>query len=377
MSDEIIDTTQKTEENKIFFGQKSKYIRIDKVSHEIAKTLKENSEGNTWFTKEIDMTQDKTRFDDLPEDAKRAFKLNIAYQTLMDSGVTSGISEVLLKCVSTPIWDILYRRIMIEETIHSESYSYGLNVVFGYKASEILDLVYDDKVVQARMDVEKELFKTMHDLESLDDIPYNDKNKMRELKKALLRLLIGVFCLEGIKFPFSFLVTFIINNRYNFAIPGFNRIIQLIAHDELNTHVPTTRHLFAIFRTEEEQGFTEFFGSDGFFWKELDALIKLTVESEIEWAHYLFDNKDVKGITTDSSEYFIKWRANFLYQMLGVTENPYKDYVPNADTDFFETTRNINKQNTASQEADLLTYQKGQLKNDWEKFDKDEQQQWE
>ena len=366
---EIIDTTQKTEENKIFFGKKSKYIRIDKISHEIAKTLKENSEGNTWFTKEIDMKQDKVRFDSLPEDAKRAFKLNIAYQTLMDSGVTSGISEVLLKCVSTPIWDILYRRIMIEETIHSESYSYGLNEVFGYKASEILDLVYDDKVVQARMNVEKELFRTLHDLEELDDIPYDDKNKMRELKKALLRLLLGIFCLEGIKFPFSFLVTFMINNNYNFAIPGFNRTIQLIAHDELNTHVPTTRHLVSIFRTEEEQGFTEFFGSDGFFWTELEALIKLTVESEIEWAHYLFDGYNVKGMTADSSEYFIKWRANFLYQMLGVTENPYKDYVPNADVEFFETTRNINKQNTAAQEADLLSYQKGQLKNDWDKLD--------
>lgn len=366
---QIIDTTQKTEENKIFFGKKSKYIRIDKISHDIAKTLKENSEGNTWFTKEIDMTQDKTRFDSLPEDAKRAFKLNIAYQTLMDSGVTSGISEVLLKCVSTPIWDILYRRIMIEETIHSESYSYGLNNVFGYKAAEILDLVYEDKIVQARMNVEKDLFKSLHDLDSLDDIPYDDKNKMRELRKALLRLLLGVFCLEGIKFPFSFLVTFTINKYYDFAIPGFNRIIQLIAHDELNTHVPTTRHLFAIFRTEEEQGFAEFFGSDGFFWNELDALIKLTVDSEIEWAKYLFYGYTVKGITTDSAEYFIKWRANFLYQMLGVTENPYKDYVANADTDFFETTRNINKQNTASQEADLLSYQKGGVKNDWEKLD--------
>lgn len=366
---QIIDTTQKTEENKIFFGKKSKYIRIDKISHDIAKTLKENSEGNTWFTKEIDMTQDKTRFDSLPEDAKRAFKLNIAYQTLMDSGVTSGISEVLLRCVSTPIWDILYRRIMIEETIHSESYSYGLNNVFGYKAAEILDLVYEDKVVQARMNVEKDLFKSLHDLDSLDDIPYNDKNKMRELRKALLRLLLGVFCLEGIKFPFSFMVTFTINHNYDFAIPGFNRIIQLIAHDELNTHVPTTRHLFAIFRTEEEQGFTEFFGSDGFFWNELDALIKLTVDSEIEWAKYLFNGYTVKGITVDSAEYFIKWRANFLYQMLGVTENPYKEYISNADTEFFETTRSINKQNTAAQEADLLSYQKGGLNKDWDKLD--------
>lgn len=370
---QIIHTDHKTEENLIFFGEKSKYIRIDQVSHEVAKVLKENSEGNTWFTKEIDMKQDKTRFDLLPEPAKRAFKLNIAYQTLMDSGVTSGISEVMLKCVTSPIWDILYRRIMIEETIHSESYSYGLLEVFGSEASKILDLVYDDPVVQARMDVEKDMFKSLHDLTDLDDIPYHDPLTMRKLRKALLQLLMGVYCLEGIKFPFSFLVTFTINDKYENAIPGFTRTIQLIAHDELNTHVPTTRHLFAIFKTEEHQGFKEFFDNK-FFYEELDRIIKITVDSEIEWAKYLLSEGDVKSLSFDTCEYFIKWRANFMYQILGLDDNPYKDYIPNSTTEFFENYRAINKHNAALQETDNTSYQKGQLKYDWNRFDNEEEE---
>lgn len=365
---QIINTDEKVEENIIFFGKKSKYIRIDQISHEVAKTLKENSEGNTWFTKEIDMKQDKTRFDQLPEEAKRAFKLNIAYQTLMDSGVTSGISEVLLKCVSSSIWDILYRRIMIEETIHSESYSYGLSEVFGSEATAILDLVYDDKVVQKRMDVEKAIFKSLHDLQDLDDIPYDDPVTMNEYRKLLLQLLIGIYCLEGIKFPFSFLVTFTINDKYDNAIPGFTRTIQLIAHDELNTHVPTTRHIFAIFREEEIQGFKSFF-DNGYFRNELDRIIKITVDSEIEWAKYLLQEGDIRSLSLETCEYFIKWRANFMYQILGLNDNPYKDFNSNSTIDFFENYRTINKHNAALQETDNTSYSKGQIKVDWDKFD--------
>lgn len=368
---QIINTDEKVEENKIFFGRKSKYIRIDQISHEVAKILKENSEGNTWFTKEIDMKQDKTRFDQLPEEAKRAFKLNIAYQTLMDSGVTSGISEVLLKCVSSSIWDILYRRIMIEETIHSESYSYGLSEVFGSEASAILDLVYDDKVVQKRMDVEKAIFKSLHDLQDLDDIPYDDPVTMNEYRKLLLQLLIGIYCLEGIKFPFSFLVTFTINDKYDNAIPGFTRTIQLIAHDELNTHVPTTRHIFAIFREEEIQGFKSLF-DNGYFQEELDRIIKITVDSEIEWAKYLLQEGDIRSLSLETCEYFIKWRANFMYQILGMNDNPYKEYNSNSTIDFFENYRTINKHNAALQETDNTSYSKGQVKVDWDKFDQKE-----
>ena len=78
MNNKVLDISFKPEKEKIFFGEFGHYIRIDNITHDIARKLKEASEGNTWFTKEIDFKSDKTRFQSLPEDAKRAFKLNIA-----------------------------------------------------------------------------------------------------------------------------------------------------------------------------------------------------------------------------------------------------------------------------------------------------------
>jgi ribonucleoside-diphosphate reductase beta chain len=119
---------------KIFFGEYDHYIRVDYVSHEIAKRLKEHAEANTWFTKELNFTQDIQNIHKLDKVALRIFQYNIAYQNLMDSGVSNSFSNILAPLCSQPIWQLLYMRIGYEETIHAESYSYALHLIFNEKA---------------------------------------------------------------------------------------------------------------------------------------------------------------------------------------------------------------------------------------------------
>ena len=354
----VIDISHKPKNlEKIFFGDFGHYIRIDSVSHEIARKLKEASEGNTWFSKEVDYKSDKTRFSSLPEDAQRAFKLNIAYQTLMDSGVTSGFSSILNRIVTSSIWSILYARIAIEENIHAESYSYGLSEVFGHQASETLDLVYNDEFVKHRMEKEVELFGNVDELCNLE----NSNASLDEKKQAILKLLLGIYFLEGVKFPFSFLVTFTINNSYDNVIAGFTKTIKLIAHDELTTHVPTGKNLISILKKETEQGFSHLF-KNGWFDQQALELINTVVGQEIKWAKYLFDNREVSGINSQISEHFIKYWAGVRLKDIGV-ESPYNEKRSDI-IDWFNNYRNINKQNAALQETSNTSYQKGVLKND-------------
>lgn len=354
----ILDITKKPKHEKIFFGEFGHYLRIDNISHDIARKLKDASEGNTWFTKEIDYKSDKTRFQELPEDAKRAFKLNIAYQTLMDSGVTCGISSIMNRIVTSSIWSLLYSRIAIEEAIHAESYSYGLSEVFGHKAAETLDLVYNDKFVQKRMETESMLFDN-----AADKCITNTDSPLDDRKKAVLDLLLGIYFLEGIKFPFSFLVTFVINNSYSDAITGFTKTIKLIAHDELSTHVPTGKNLMNILAKDENEGFKHLF-DNGYFQDKALELCKLTVEQEILWAKYLFDDREVAGINSSIAENFIKYQAATRLKEIGITDNPYEKVEKSDIVDWFNNYRNINKQNAALQETSNTSYQKGVLKND-------------
>lgn len=359
MSSHILDISFKVEKEKIFFGDFGHYIRIDNVTHEIARKLKEASEGNTWFTKEIDYKSDKVRFQSLPENAKRAFKLNIAYQTLMDSGVTSGLSFVMSRVVTSSIWSLLYARIAIEEAIHAESYSYGLSEVFGHEAAETLDLVYNDNFVKRRMEKECMLFDNVSALCLSDDTSVNLDDK----KKALLSLLLGIYYLEGIKFPFSFLVTFVINNSYNDAITGFTKTIKLIAHDELSVHVVTGKNILNILARDENEGFKHLF-DNGFFRETALSIVEEVVNQEIQWAKYLFDDYEVAGINSQISENFIKYWANIRLKDIGIIDNPYMKEEKTDIIDWFNNYRNINKQNAALQETSNTSYQKGVLKND-------------
>ena len=359
MNSKILDISFKHEKEKIFFGDFGHYIRIDNITHEIARKLKEASEGNTWFTKEIDYKSDKVRFQSLPDDAKRAFKLNIAYQTLMDSGVTSGLSFVMSRVVTSSIWSLLYARITIEEAIHAESYSYGLSEVFGHEATETLDLVYNDNFVKKRMEKECMLFDNVSRLCLSDDEYINIDDK----KKALLSLLLGIYYLEGIKFPFSFLVTFVINNSYNDAITGFTKTIKLIAHDELSVHVVTGKNVLNILARDENEGFKHLF-DNGFFRETALSIVSEVVNQEIEWAKYLFDGFHVAGINSQISENFIKYWANIRLKDIGIADNPYMKEEKTDIIEWFNNYRNINKQNAALQETSNTSYQKGVLKND-------------
>lgn len=359
MTKPVLDISFKVENEKIFFGKFGNYIRIDNITHDIARKLKEASEANTWFTKEIDYKSDKTKFQDLPPDVKRAFKLNIAYQTLMDSGVTSGISYVLSQVVTSSIWSLLYARIAIEEAIHAESYSYGLSEVFGHDAALTLDLVYTDEFVKKRMENECELFHKVSEV----CIENTSKYSLEEKQTALLRLLLGIYFLEGVKFPFSFLVTFIINDNYDNAISGFTKTIKLIAHDELSVHVVTGKNILNILSKEEHQGFKYLF-DNGTFTTIAKEIAQVVVEQEILWAKYLFDNYEVAGINSQISENFIKYWANIRLKDIGIIDNPYNKEEKTDIIDFFNNYRNINKQNAALQETSNTSYQKGTLKND-------------
>ena len=354
----VIDIDKKPENEKIFFGDFGHYIRIDSISHEVARKLKEASEGNTWFSKEVDYKSDKTRFSSLPEDAQRAFKLNIAYQTLMDSGVTSGFASILNRIVSSSIWSILYSRIAIEEVIHAESYSYGLSEVFAQQATETLDLVYNDEFVKHRMEKEVELFDCVDTLCTIEA----SKVSLDEKKQAVLKLLTGIYLLESVKFPFSFLVTFTINNSYGDAITGFTKTIKLIAHDELNVHVPTGKNVLSILRKDGSQGFKHLFDS-GWYDEKAKEMTDYTVAEEIKWAKYLFDERDVLGINSSISEHFIKYWAGVRLRDIGI-ETEYLKEKKSDIIDWFNTYRDINKQNAALQEATNISYQKGTLKND-------------
>lgn len=354
----IIDVSRRPDplKERIFFGEYGGLIRTDTMVGEQAKRLKGFSEGNVWFPSEIDFTNDD--FDALSPEAQRIFRLNIAYQTLMDSGVNNGYEQVISQIVTNQAWAMVYKRIAIEEAIHAESYSYGLVEMFGSdEAEKILDTVYEDEFVKDRIS------KEVLDFSDVQNLVISQGIQDDSAKKAIIKMILRTYLLETIKFPFSFFVTFAINKAFNSAIQGMSRLIKLIAHDELTFHVPVGHTVLKILRTNKDEGFYHLMNSE-WYRQTVIEMTKETVESEITWLRYLLIEGPFQGFNQAIGEHFLKYQAMTRLPLLGIKDEIYKE--EKSDTiNFFNTQKDLNLMNTAMQEAENSAYQKGVLKNDF------------
>ena len=337
---------------RLFFGDQGNFLRIDRCDYPVFQNLYEKAFSDFWTHKVIDFSKDIMGWETLDEKTKRIFLLNVGYQSLMDSGVTSLFAYLAEICTNTEL-SVLYKYNDQNESIHAISYSYGLNQMFGGKAEEKIDIVYYDKVVQERMN---------------DEISYSDefikyviheKNTDDKAKELLIKEMIVTYMLEHIKFPFSFFVTWRINEANNNAIQGFSQMLKLIAHDELTTHTVTHMNVFKILKNEKRQGFQHVI-------KKLIPWIydyaEHVAEQEMKWNEYLMSEGDINGLTKDMGDHFIRYYTDKALKNLGL--EPIYNEEKSDLIDWYERYRNINLQNAALQEVSNTMYQKGVTKND-------------
>jgi len=361
---EIVNVSKKPQMfNKLFFGDSGNYNRIDIINYDIFKKLAEASESNTWFVNELDFSKDGRMFHKIPESAANKFKKTVVYQSLMDSAVPN-IYYDLVNITNDTYLKYLYARIGTEEEIHSMSYSAGLSQMFGPEAQDIMDMVYVDNMIAKRVNSEKydaEIFRRkLYEYLQNDNIEPED-----DFKQILLILLVRVFLLENIKFPFSFFTTWSINKAYDNNIQGFSQLLKLIAHDELTIHTTTFKHVYKLLKNDKDNlhGFYEII-NDGKVRNIFSQMIEETVELEIEWAKYLLEDGNEPGFTYKICEEFIQYRADLSCRALNI---PLIYKIKKNDTlEWFDKYRQLNNTQVALQEAKTTNYQKSSLKFDFD-----------
>ena len=275
----------------------------------------------------------------------------------MDSGVTSIFHEIAKVCSVSEL-QYLYNRIGVEENIHSLTYSNGLSIVFGAEAERVLNSVYTDPIIQKRMENE------IDGSEQFIELCINQNRTDDEAKKSLLMLLGAVFLLEGIKFPFSFYVTWAINKAYGNNIQGFSRALKLIAWDEMTVHTVTGSTVLGLLRKDVNQGFSHLFE---WFDEEMIKFTEKTVNAELDWNDYLLEDGSIPGYNKNIGEHFIKYWADRRLKELKI--QPIYNEKKSDIIDWYNRYRDLNNTTTALQEADSTNYQKGKLSNDLDKFD--------
>ena len=343
-----------TSPEKLFFGDNGKFLRIDKCSHKVFKNLYEKGFADFWTHKVVDFSKDRSGWLELDEKAQRIFLLNNGYQSLMDSSISNGYDILQLFTSNTEL-AILYKYISQNESIHAMSYSYGLDQMFAGKAEEAINIIYEDKMIQQRMNSEKDYCDEL--MQCYIDIRNNNYN-LDEVKKVLLKTIFAAYYLEHVKFPFSFATTWSINEGYNNGIQGFSQLLKLIAYDELTTHAPTNANVLKILMRDPKQGFIhlkEWFNDFAI------GYIKEQQQYEFEWIEYLFKDGGINGLTEESSKYFIRYMID--KTLKDISMEPLHNEKKSELIDWYNNYYDINNQLNASQEMSNISYQKGNVLN--------------
>lgn len=214
----------------MFFGQNVNVARYDQQKYEIFEKLTEKELSFFWRPEEIDVSQDRIDYGNLPEHEKHIFISNLKYQTLLDSLQGRGPCIALLPICSIPelenwivTWDFM-------EQIHSRSYTHIIRNIVNDPSIVFDDVVSNEQIQKRAADMasyyddlilESQLYQThgtgtwyrkledctVTTTKKRDDLLSSDDWKeitLRELKKKLYLCLQSINALEAIRFYVSF-----------------------------------------------------------------------------------------------------------------------------------------------------------------------------
>lgn len=257
----------------IFFGDSLGIQRYDIQKYPIFEKLNDKQLSYFWQPHEINLSKDRADFTTLSEKEKNIFISNLKYQSLLDTVQSRG-PGLLRKYTSLPEVESFIITWEFFENIHSKSYTYIIRNLFP-NPSEVFDSITKDK------NIIKRAIKTIESYEKIDE-----SKKITE--EDILRTLINVNILEGIRFYVSFLCSFYFT-EYKKVMEGNTKIITLVQRDEF-LHLQFTQSLIKIL-VKDYDNFRKIFEK---MKDEIVELYKEAVQQEKEWATYLFEDYDRK-----------------------------------------------------------------------------------
>lgn len=280
--------------NKLFLDGDLGITRFDNPKYRWLKKFWLDQASYYWKPEEINLTKDATDWKNLPEHEKRIFLSNIKYQVLLDSVQSVSPSQALKPFVSDSMLGQWITAWEFFESIHSYSYSYIIQQIFG-NPTPIFDSISNDEEIIARANP---LISHYENLSKLaPKVKYDENNRLllsveeqKEIMKALYLTLVSVYCLEGIRFYLSFACSFVFAE--NKKMEGNAKIITLIAKDEA-LHFNLVKHIINLLQE----------GKEGEEWLEVISeckeealsIFREVEEQETRWAAHLFKDGPLLG----------------------------------------------------------------------------------
>ena len=346
----------------MFFGQSVNIARYDQQKYEIFEKLIEKQLSFFWRPEEVDVSQDRLDYSNLPEHEKHIFISNLKYQTLLDSIQGRSPNVALLPIVSIPELETWIETWSFSETIHSRSYTHIIRNIVHEPSTVFDDIVTNEYIIRRAEEIAQyydDLIKATQHYHLFGEGEHQIAGQtisvsLRELKRKLYRCMMCVNALEAIRFYVSFACSFAFAERE--LMEGNAKIIKLIARDEA-LHLTGTQHILNLLRS----------GIDDPEMAEIAAeceqdcfdLFKRAALQEKEWAEYLFKDGSMIGLNKDILGQYIEYITNL--RMMAVGLQPAFEGANQNPIPWINAWLSSDNVQVAPQEVELSSYLIGQI----------------
>jgi len=325
------NSQEKTSERKIFGGNPTGIFELNNIKYQWAYNLWEVMLNNTWFPKEVDMTQDVGDYKRLTDAEKKAYDKVLAQLIFMDSLQTNNLIDNINPFITSPEVNLILVRHSFEEALHAQSYAVMVDTI-SQNSDEIYDLWRRDMMLKTKNDAIAKVY------EELSTNP-TDKN--------IIKAMFANQILEGIYFYSGF--TYLYTLARSGKMLGTAQMIRFIQRDEV-THLVIFQNMIRTLKRESP----EFFTAE--FMEEIYTMFREAVELEVSWGKYITQGQ-ILGLTDNIIEQYIQYLADERLKVIGF-EKLYNVEHPIKWVDGFSK---FNDQKTNFFEGNVTNYSKGSL----------------
>ncbi len=329
------DSNENVNQRKIFGGNPTGIFELNKIKYQWAYNLWDIMLNNTWFPKEVDMTNDVRDYRLLTEAEKLSYDKALSQLIFMDSLQTNNLIDNINPYMTAPEINLILVRQAFEEALHSQSYAVMVDSI-SQNSEEIYDMWRQDAKLKSKNDhiaaVYEELAKDPTDA---------------QIVKAMFANQI----LEGIYFYSGF--TFFYTLARSGKMLGSAQMIRFIQRDEV-THLLIFQNMINVTKKERPELFTN---------ELLDQVYDMfekAVDLEVSWGQYITGGQ-ILGLTDEIIDTYIKYLANQRLEAVGLkklyenVEHPIK---------WVDSFSKFNDQKTNFFEGNVTNYSKGSLNFD-------------
>jgi ribonucleoside-diphosphate reductase beta chain len=325
------DSKEGVSDRKIFGGNPTGIFELNKIKYQWAYNLWDMMLNNTWFPKEVDMTQDVRDYKLLTEQEKISYDKALSQLIFMDSLQTNNLIDNVNPFITTPEINLILVRQAYEEALHSQSYAVMVDSISS-NTDEIYEMWRSDKQLKGKNDYIASVY------ENLAENPTEDN---------IVKAMFANQILEGLYFYSGF--TFFYTLARSGKMLGSAQMIRFIQRDEV-THLLLFQNMINATKRERPDLFTNELID------EVYHMFEEAVKLEIAWGKYI-TNGQILGLTDDIIDEYIKYLANDRLKAVGL-KPLYDARHPIKLVDSFSK---FNDQKTNFFEGNVTNYSKGSL----------------